>query len=250
MKRIAAAIVPAAALSACTTLLGLTPVPDLGDGGADMVTSGLAADASGDSPSSPSDARGDGTLADGPVSSGDGGDGGDDGGVNLIPNPSCENGTVPWTTLGGTPLAASTAFVHAGDTASCWSYDRHDEETIGEPESYDGPAQDVTSLVVPGHQYNASAWVLWAPPLDAALASAYEPQTVKLTVKETCGPTDLYPYSQWATDTPGETWVHVVMLPNIVVPVGCDPLDVELYVEGPDLGLDLYVDEMTLTFAE
>lgn len=255
VKRVTAAIVLGSAVSACTTLLGLTPVPDLGEGGtgsADTMTDGpndsTAADSSGDSGSSFSDAGADGTLGDDapvsfddtPVDFGDGG--------NLIQNPSCENGTSPWTTLGDTPLASSSKFVHSGDTASCWSYDRHDVETMGEPVSYDGPLQDITSVVVPGHLYNASVWVLWAPPLDAAPGGTYEPQTVKLTVRYTCGPQTManYPYSQWAVDTPEETWVHVVMQPDIVVPVGCEPLAIQLYVEGVDLGLDLYVDEMTL----
>lgn len=251
MKRVAAAIVLGAAVPACTTLLGLTPVPDVSEGGsssADPTTDGqndvALADSSGDSGSSTSDAGDAVTLDDGPVNFGDAG--------NLIQNPSCENGTSPWTTLGGTPLASSTAFVHTGDTASCWSYDRHDVEMIGEPVSYDGPLQDITSVVVPGHLYNASVWVLWAPPLDGASGGPYGPQTVKLTVRYTCGPqtTPNYPYSQWVTDTPQATWVQVVMQPDIVVPAGCDPLDIQLYVEGVDLGLDLYVDEMTLLFVQ
>jgi hypothetical protein len=253
MKRVAAALVLGASVSACTTLLGLTPVPDVNEGENSSAATmtygqddGAAADSSGDSGSSTLDAGGDGTLDVGPVNVGDGavnlGDGG-----NLIPNPSCEDGISPWTTLGGTPLASSTTYVHTGDTASCWSYDRHDEENIGEPASYDGPMQHIGSLVVPGLLYNASVWVLWSPPLDAGPNGNYELQTVKLTVKLVCGQAVGYPYSQWAVNTPAQTWVHVVMQPDISVPQGCDPLDVELYVEGPDLGLDLYVDEMTLT---
>lgn len=245
MKRVAATLVLGTAVSACTTLLGLTPVPDVGGGdtgSADPMTDAqneeALADSSGVSDSTTPDAGSDVTMDVGPVNLGDGG--------NLIPNPSCENGTSPWTTMAGTPLASSTAYVHTGDTASCWSYDRHDEEVIGEPVSYDGPLQHVGSLIVPGLLYRASAWVLWAPPVDAAPTAAYEPQTVKLTVKLVCGQATGYPYSQWAVDTPAETWVQVVMQPDISVPQGCDPLDVELYVEGPDLGLDVYVDEMTL----
>lgn len=203
-------------------------------------------------------------------------------GGNLIVNPSCEDGTTDWATLGQTPLESSTAFVHTGDTTSCHSYDRVHEETSGALPSYDGPMQDITAVVVPGHQYSVSAWALWAPPnageggpddneggasegsdgapdasTDAASdASAdsgtdggggYEQQNAYITVKETCGSSTSYVRLTSAANLPEEVWTEVNQSSSVLtVPVGCTPLDLQLYIEGPDVGLDLYVDEVTL----
>jgi len=198
-------------------------------------------------------------------------------GGNLIQNPSCEDGTTDWSTLGQTPLESSTTFVHTGDTASCHAYDRVHEETSGTLPSYDGPMQDITAVVVPGHQYGVSAWALWAPPTAPDSGSdeaeggpsqgsdgssdgaggatdsgtdgggGYEQQNAYITVKETCGSSTSYVRLASATNLPEETWTEVDQATSLLtVPVGCTPLDLQLYIEGPDVGLDLYVDEVTL----
>jgi hypothetical protein len=195
------------------------------------------------------------------------------GGGNLIVNPSCEIGTIEWTTLSGSPLASSTTFVHTGDTASCLSYDRTDPEMLGETSgpSYDGPMQDITSVVVAGHTYTASAWVLWAPPdagdagdpsagsfdgaaamgsdasAEAGAGAGYGPQNVDITVRQTCAGTSTYTRLGTQQAVPQATWTQVVATTFLIVSPGCD---LQLYVEGPDVGLDLYVAEVTLSLLE
>lgn len=209
--------------------------------------------------------------------SGDGSNG--EGGVlygagNLIVNPSCEDGTYGWTTLasGSSLIASSTTYVHTGDTASCRDYDRMDEAAPPSLVSYDGPVQDITSVVVPGHSYTVSAWALWAPPLlpdagsgDASTGSsdgaagsdgstAIEPQNVYITAREVCSQNGsenvMYDRFATASDVPEATWTLVQDSTLLMVPTGCSGLDIELYVEGPDIGLDLYVDEVTVLFVQ
>lgn len=196
-------------------------------------------------------------------------------GGNLIENPSCQDGIVDWSTLGATPLESSTTVVHSGDSTSCWSYGR----TGG---TYNGPQQDITTVVVPGHQYSVSAWVLWAVPgaadgglekgtTDAGDDDAYSSpssdgaadaasdasvgagsslmESVYITIKTTCGTSETVGYIRAAsgTDLPEGTWTFVDgQATPFTVPTACS--DYALYVEGPDIGLDLYVDEVTLTF--
>jgi len=276
---VASTAVLAAAAGACSWSLSyLDSAPADADPHPDVVvpsTDASVSDAdSGGSTTDASVGASEATVGNEASSLGDGG--------NLIQNPSCEDGTTDWSTLGQTPLESSTTFVHTGDSASCHAYDRVHEESSPALPSYDGPMQDITAVVVPGHQYSVSAWALWAPPLtpdagsdeteggssqgsDAASdgslgvasdASAdsgadagggYEAQNAYITVKETCGSATSYVRLASATNLPEESWTEVDQATSLLtVPVGCTPLDLQLYVEGPDVGLDLYVDEVTL----
>lgn len=83
---------------------------------------------------------------------------------------------------------------------------------------------------------------------DEDAADADVEQDVYITVKEMCGSTTSYVRIASADDVPEATWTLVSgAAMELTVPTGCVPLDLELYVEGPDVGLDLYVDDVTLT---
>jgi hypothetical protein len=274
----ASIVATAAGTIACTWSLGYL------DDGADAGSSGSSDLSSASSSSSSDPGTGDaGSSSSSSLSSSSSsssssaylGDGG-----NLIVNPSCADGVLNWTTLSGTPVEESTVFVHApNDTSSCCAYDRIDPETSGATSgpSYDGPLQDITAVVVAGHSYAVSAWVLWALPgatpqgdagyvgdagdastgsadgaaatgsdasADAGADAGYGPQNVDIAVKSTCGATSTYTHYALATDVPAETWTQVVGTSLITPTAGCD---LQLYVEGADMGLNLYVDEVTLT---
>jgi hypothetical protein len=220
-------------------------------------------------------------------------------GSNLINNPSCDQGTLDWATLSGSPIESSTTFVHAGDMHSCHAYDRTNVEMTGSLASYDGPLQDITSAVSAGHTYYFAVWALWSRPgalpdagadaspeagpeagpeaspeaapvashdggdassvrRDAAAADAAAdasaetgatlgPQNVYVTVKEGCGTNMTYVRVGEVDNVPEERWTQVVA--NVSIPASCASGNLQLYVEGPDVGLDLYTDEATLLFS-
>ena len=161
-------------------------------------------------------------------------------GSNLLLNPSCEDGTLAWSSLGDSPIQSSTRYVHSGDQHSCRVYDR--------TSTFNGPMQDITAIVVPGHQYAASAWAVWALAPDAgADSSTTGVQSLYLTVLQTCGTTTTYERLASATNAPAGQWTSLTSATAaLTVPTTCSPLDLQLYVEGPDAGLDLYADEVSL----
>jgi hypothetical protein len=185
-------------------------------------------------------------------------------GGNLIQNPSCENGTRYWSTLSGTPIAPSTTYVRPGEQDSCRSYDRVNPRGCNQPGSYDGPLQDISAVVVPGHTYTVSVWVLWAPPpsdggsVDAGAeagaeagasdaGTTYPPQGADITMKQTCGTSVAYVPLGSVSNTPEAEWT--LLSSNVGAlsgPTGCSTYVLQLYIEGPDPGLDLYTADATL----
>lgn len=203
-----------------------------------------------------------------------------DGGGNLIVNPSCEDATFDWTTLSGTPLASSATYVHTGAQHSCCATMRTDEyaQTNYPLSSYDGPLQDITAVVSGGHEYSFSVWVLWAPPgalpaPDSATAddgsvtdagddaaneagATYPLEEAYVTLKETCilpnsgaGPTSTYVTISTLQGIPEATWTQITSAGGgLKVPENCT--DIEIYIGGPNIGMDLYTDEATLLFVQ
>jgi hypothetical protein len=185
---------------------------------------------------------------------------------NLIQNPSCENGVSPWFAFGGS-LESSTALVHPGNMHSCHSFNR----TGNTGSSFNGPAQEITSVLLPNANYSVSAYALWIPPnlipddggTDAAPGDAGADggaadagaQSVFITLKLDCTsnavdagimPSSFIriaalnnpPEAQWAQVSAGQFSAPAC-------PTGYTRV-VTLYLEGPAGGIDLFVDEVTL----
>lgn len=156
--------------------------------------------------------------------------------------------------------------------------------------AYDGPMQDITDAVSGGHYYSFNAWVLWAPPgampppppPDAAAADAAgddaavagdgsvadaagapedgaaneagttnAPEEVYATAKETCGDGGVVSYVAIVTvqGVPQETWTQLTTSSGgLQIPQDCT--QVLLYIGGPNIGMDLYTDQASLTFVQ
>jgi hypothetical protein len=163
--------------------------------------------------------------------------------MNIIRNPGFELGVTPWTTFSdGTSVAtldASSTFVHSG------MYSGH---VSNRTKPFQGAVQEIHNLVIPGHTYQAVAWVLVGNPADAGPdAAAILPQPTQFTAAVTC----LVDGAQTTTYIPvgissadSSTWMSVSGA--LTVPI-CDLSMLEIYVEGPAPGLDMYVDDLSLT---
>lgn len=207
------------------------------------------------------------------------------GGGNLIVNPSCDDATLGWTTLSGTPLSSSVAFATMGDRYSCHASGRVDGYSEnGHPQSsYDGPLQDVTSVVSAGHEYSFSVWALWAPPGDTSVPDAAAtgdgalaeggaaadamvssagapaqdggggttdgPEEVYVMAKETCNAVTSYVTLVALSNVPEAQWTQVTSVGGgLMVPANCT--QISIYIGGPDVGMDLYTDEATLLLVQ
>lgn len=186
----------------------------------------------------------------------DGPDGPEPGnGDNLLVNPDFEDGTDGWTTWNGT-LSTVAEPVHGGSAAGRVS-DRTD--------TWNGAVQDIYGVVEPGATYRVSAWVTVrdpdAPEVGMGGASGMagaaglggmggelptEPglsEQVSISVKAICDGEDQYNGIAWV-DATQQSWAQLEG--NWVAP-DCENLSsLELYVEGPAAGIDLYVDDAFL----
>jgi hypothetical protein len=74
-------------------------------------------------------------------------------------------------------------------------------------------------------------------------------ENVYITVKETCGTTVTYNRVAEVDNLTEATWTQVSRANAVQVPATCASSSFQLYIEGPDVGLDLYTAEATLTFS-
>jgi len=148
---------------------------------------------------------------------------------NLVANWSFECGTGHWYLWSSSPvtMTATDGTAHSGTYSAV---------VTGRLHSYDGPVQVVP--VSEGQYYSASAYAKVS--FDGGPAS----ETVNITLKYTCSGADAATYTQLATlSAVSAEWAQVTGAP---VQVMCTPSPVELYIEGPDAGVDLYVDDVVL----
>ena len=154
---------------------------------------------------------------------------------NLLANPGFECGEAPWYPLAGNaPLSIITAPTHSGAHA-CLVQSR--------TQSYDGPAQNIAGGLAPGVLYRGSAWVQIGT-TDGGVANAPAYMTATFTCAETSDAGNIY--VQTATGTANSSgWTQISG--NLVVPSGCTPVNPGIYIEGPPPGVDLYVDDVSLS---
>jgi len=156
---------------------------------------------------------------------------------NLIQNWSFECGVAPWYAWDGGALAVASGIAHTGAASGL---------TSGRTATDLGPVQDVTAVVVPGRTFATSAWTT-----VGVLGGGVNPpaQPVDMSLKFFCQGDLLATYVDGGSTSgvlPGK-WTLVSG--TVTLPPGCIPASgtkVELYVEGPEAGIDLYVDDVTL----
>lgn len=143
----------------------------------------------------------------------------------LVANGDFEAGIGGWSTWGGV-LTATTNRAHGGAQSLLVSARTQGAGTA---------AYDITNAVIPGALYQASFWVT-----IGGAASA----PVNVTAKIACaGESDAYPWLANSASVPDGEWVELTGA--LQVP-DCDLTQLQVYVEGPPAGVDLYVDDVSI----
>ncbi len=142
------------------------------------------------------------------------------GGSNVLVNPGFESGITGWTNWGGT-LSADTATKRSGAAAGRLS---------GRTNTWQGPVQSLMGKVNGGQQYAARVY--------ARVSAGSEP--VSLVLQSTCGTTTNYTGVGSGTAS-SSSWVELTG--TFSVPTCGDLQGLNLYVDGPAAGVDVYVDD-------
>lgn len=146
-----------------------------------------------------------------------------EGAQNLITNGTFEIGnTSGWYGWGGSVLSATTTQFHGG----AFSMLRAGGGTA---------ATDVTSVVQAGESYAMSFWVR----IEGAATS-----NVNVTRALNCGGNTSYGWVANNGSIPADTWVELAG--NLAIPADCDLVQLQLYAEGPDSSVNLYIDDVSL----
>ncbi len=143
---------------------------------------------------------------------------------NLITNPDLESGnTSGWTVNGIGTIAVSTAQKHNG------SYSLYH---TGRTAAWNGPLSNITSQVQSGQTYNCSGWVR----LDNNSSAS-----IVMTIKKVDG--NGTSYTNVATGTgSNSSWVQLSGSYTLTVSGTLNELSI--YFEGPDSGINYYVDDV------
>ncbi|HSY24404.1 MAG TPA: carbohydrate binding domain-containing protein [Polyangiaceae bacterium] len=156
---------------------------------------------------------------------------------NVIENWSFECGVAPWYAWDGGALTMASGIAHTGAASGL---------TSGRTATDLGPVQDVTAVVAAGRTFATSAWTT-----VGVLAGGVNPpaQPVDMSLKIFCQGDLLATYVDGGSTSgvlPGK-WTlvsgTVALPPDCVLASGTKA---ELYIEGPEAGIDLYVDDVTL----
>ena len=200
--------------------------PNTGGAGGESGSAGQSnAGSSGSSGSS-----GTGNLPD--AGPGDDPDAGPTGPQNLILDPGFEQGAPRWISVGNVVMSLSTDNPHAGN--SCLLVSGRDDFV------YEGPGYDLFGSIDLGATYTATVWV--------RLNS--DAQVANLMFKHRCdGETDTDPVVYYAIsavrsdEDDGLGWYE---LTGSFTTRNCAPLAVALYIDGPAIGEEFYIDDASL----
>jgi endo-1,4-beta-xylanase len=152
-------------------------------------------------------------------------------GPNLVTDGGFEGSSITgWHAWNGSTLALSTNYAFSG-SQSLYITDR--------PNTAQYAVYNLTDVVTPGTTYAVSAQVL----LDRAA-----PDTARLAAKVECAnPPEGHNTYPWLHNlqnvAPGE-WTELSA--NLTIP-DCDIVDVSIFFEGTSAGVDVYLDDVTVT---
>jgi GH35 family endo-1,4-beta-xylanase len=148
-------------------------------------------------------------------------------GPNLVANGDFEAGVSGWSTWGAT-LSASSLQAHGG-LSSALVTDR--------TATYLGPVYWIGTLMTPGRQYAVNAW--------ARLGDGAASQAVNFTAQVNCS--DGAIYRQMASaQVSGAGWTPVSGTFTVPACATGTLQGLNLYLEGPEAGTDLYVDDVSV----
>jgi hypothetical protein len=144
--------------------------------------------------------------------------------TNILINPSFESGTNGWTARGGGSISSVTSPVPYDGTFCARAY--------GRTATWNGIQQDVMNKMVIGETYTVSGWVM---------TSTSASSNVKITFQQTDGAgTNYYSAATGAASDSG--WVQISG--SFTLNVTGTLTGLLAYVEGPDSGIDIYVDDI------
>lgn len=149
---------------------------------------------------------------------------------NLIADGSFESGFAGWSAWNGSTLSLSSEQAFTG-SQSLYITDR--------PNTAQYAVYNLTASVTPGTTYTVSA---------QALIGGSANDTVRLAAKVECAnPPDGHNSFPWLQNnsnvTPG-VWTEISA--DLVIP-DCDLVDVAIFLEGTSAGIDVYLDEVSVT---
>jgi hypothetical protein len=168
------------------------------------------------------------------------------GATDLIQNPGFEFGISPWSTFtDGTNIASitvSSVHAHSG-TYSGWVSNR--------TRNFQGTAQDIRLAAVQGHTYTGSAWTMVGIPADAGDGAAVDAATptaepVDMTAAFTCMVDGAAAVSYARVGAATATTTGWSQIAGVFTVPTCTMTALQVYVEGPEPGIDLFVDDVSV----
>jgi endo-1,4-beta-xylanase len=146
-------------------------------------------------------------------------------GENLVANSTFEAGVAGWSTWGAA-ISASTLQAHGGTTSAL---------VTSRTGSWQGPVYWMGALMSPGEKYAVSAW---------ALLGAGDAQQVTFTAQVTCAGAASY-FQMASAQASSAGWAPVTG--TFTVPACAGAFDgINIYLEGPSAGTDLFVDDVAV----
>ncbi len=147
------------------------------------------------------------------------------GAQNLVPNPGFEAGIAPWLPLGDASVTVTSAQSHQGLAAA---------HVTNRTAAWNGVGQSMIGIMQPGATYQISVWVK----LDGV-----DQENIGLTLQQTDGSGTKWTPLDWSVGSQSE-WIRLS---------GSYTLDVVgsltrlfLYVEGPNPGVNFFVDDLSV----
>lgn len=146
---------------------------------------------------------------------------------NLIVNPGFESGVAPWSVIsGGGVFNLSTEQPRSG--AQCG-------QVTNRGATYHGPSYDLTSVLMSGETYAFTAY--------GRIGNASS-ATLVMTMREICSGSS----PKYVTISPGALasdtgWVELTGAYTVPSAESCTPQELRMYIEGPEAGIDIYVDD-------
>ncbi len=145
---------------------------------------------------------------------------------NLLANPDMESGsTTGWTVNGVGSIATSTVQKHSGSYSLLHT---------GRTGAWNGPIQNITTKVQEGNTYACSGWVR----LDNT-----DNAPVTMTIRKTDDNGTSFTNIATATGS-NSSWVQ--LSGNYTLNVTGTLTDLSIYFEGPDSGINMYVDDASV----
>lgn len=145
--------------------------------------------------------------------------------TNILSNPGFEDGTSGWTQR-SCSISAETATVYNG-SYSGKAYDR--------TATWQGIEQSVLGKMVEGQPYSVSGWV------RTASSSASD---IHITFKKVDDGNNGDPQYQWAASGTASSSGWTYISGNYTLSVSGTLTQLSVYVEGPNAGVDLYIDDI------